>query len=142
MTTESPAFAGAHLCLAQAYWGKGLYLEVINEFTAYGQLSGDRNSLDFAAALAKGYRSGGWNGALSKALETRLSQRKTSYVSRYEIATLYASLGDKDRAFKWLNAAYSDRDIGLIRLKTDFLLDPLRSDPRLVELARKVGLSH
>jgi hypothetical protein len=51
-------------------------------------------------------------------------------------------LGDKDRAFKWLNAAYSDRDIGLIRLKTDFLLDPLRSDPRLVELARKVGLSH
>jgi hypothetical protein len=82
LTTESPAFAGAHLCLAQAYWGKGLYLEVINEFTAYGQLSGDRNSLDFAAALAKGYRSGGWNGALSKALETRLSQRKTSYVSR------------------------------------------------------------
>lgn len=141
LTAESPAFAGAHLCLAQAYWGKGLYLEVVNEFTAYGQLSGDRNSLDFAAALAKGYRSGGWNGALSKALETRLSQRKTSYVSRYEIATLYASLGDKDRAFKWLYAAYSDRDIGLIRLKTDFLLDPLRSDPRLLELARKVGLS-
>jgi hypothetical protein len=64
----------------------------------------------------------------------------TSYVSPYEIATLYSNLGDKERAFKWLDAAYEDRDIGLMRLKTDFLLDPLRSDPRLTELVRKVGL--
>jgi len=119
-----------------------MYAEVINEFTVYSQLSGDRNSADFASAMRQGYRSARWRGALSKALETRLAQRKSGYVSPYEIATLYASLGDKDRAFKWLNAAYSDPDIGLIRLKTDFLLDPLRSDPRLVELARKVGLSH
>jgi hypothetical protein len=93
------------------------------------------------ALMEKGYRSAGWRGALSKALETRLAQRNTGYVSPYEIATLHASLGDEDNAFKWLDAAFEDRDIGLMRLKTDFLLDRLRSDPRFPELVRKVGLS-
>jgi hypothetical protein len=47
---------------------------------------------------------------------------------------LYANLGDKQGAFKWLAVAYQDRDIGLMRLKTDFLLDSLRSDPPRSEL--------
>jgi len=51
-------------------------------------------------------------------------------------------LGDKDEAFRWLNIAYQERDIGLLRLKTDFRLDSLRSDPRLAGLVRKVGLPH
>jgi hypothetical protein len=56
------------------------------------------------------------------------------------IATLYSDSGDKDQAFKWLNTAYQERDFNLIGLNTDFLLDPLRSDPRFAELVRKVGL--
>ena len=60
--------------------------------------------------------------------------------SAYEIATLYADLGDKDQAFQWLNTAYQERDSQLEDLKTEFLLDPIRSDPRFAELVRKVGL--
>jgi hypothetical protein len=56
------------------------------------------------------------------------------------IATLYADLGDKDQAFRWLNTAYQERDFWMAHLKTSFLLDPLRSDPRFAELVRKVGL--
>src|SRR5262245_44967417 len=137
---ENPRFAGAHLCLAHAYWGKGMYPKAIGEFTAYGQLSGDRNSSDFASALGQGYRSAGWRGGLSKALETRLAQRKTGYSSSYEIAVLCANLGDIEQAFQWLDVGYQERDLGLLSLKTDFLLDTLRSDARLTELVRKVGL--
>ncbi len=49
-------------------------------------------------------------------------------------------MGDKDRAFKWLNTAYQERDFYLFSLKTDFQLDPIRSDPRFAELVRKIGL--
>jgi hypothetical protein len=49
-------------------------------------------------------------------------------------------LGNKDQASRWLNTAYQERDRWLLGLKTDFLLDPIRSDPRVAELVRKVGL--
>ena len=135
-------FAGAHDCLAGAYWGKRGYPQVIEEWRAYGQLSGDRNDSAFASAAEQGFRSAGWKGALTKGIETREAQRKTGYSSAYDIACLYADLGDKDEAFRWLNIAYQERDIGLLRLKTDFRLDSLRSDPRLAGLVRKVGLPH
>jgi len=52
----------------------------------------------------------------------------------------YAELGDKEEAFQWLNTAFQEHDEDLMSLKTDFTLDPIRSDPRFAELVRKVGL--
>jgi len=126
--------------LAQAYWGKRMYPQVIEEWKSYGELSGERNESEFASALEKGFRSAGPKGALSKGIEARLVERMGGYFSAYRIAVLYADLGDKDQAFRWLNTAYQERDAGLVALKTDFLLDPIRSDPRFAELVRKVGL--
>jgi serine/threonine protein kinase len=137
---ENPTFAAAHRCLTQAYWGKRMYPQVIEELSAYGQLSGDRNESEFASALEQGFRSAGWKGALTKGIEIRQLQRKTGYSSAYRIATLYADLGDKDQAFRWLNTAYQERDWLLMGLKTDFLLDPLRSDQRYADLLRRMGL--
>jgi len=138
--SESPAYADTHRLLAFAYWGKRIYPEVIEEWKAYGQLSGDRNESEFAYALEQGFRSAGWKSALTKGIETRQAQRKTGYFSPYRMASLYADLGDKENAFQWLNIAYRERDEDLLNLKTDFLLDPLRSDPRFAELVQKVGL--
>jgi len=140
LAKASPTFAGAHLCLAQAYWGKGMYSKVIEEFRLYGHLSVDQNELDLSSAMAKGYRESGWTGAMSKALEIRLTQRQKSYSSPYEIATLYANRGDTNSAFRWLDMAYQERDLGLLSLRTDFLLDGLRSDRRFSALCSKVGL--
>jgi len=141
LADENPTFAKTRKdCLALAYWGKRMYPQVIEEYKAYGQISGDRNESDFASALELGFRSAGWKGALTKGIEIRQAQRKTGYSSACRIAELYADLGDKDQAFRWLNTAYQERDWCLVGLKTDFVLDPLRSDPRFAELVRKVGL--
>jgi hypothetical protein len=61
---------------------------------------------------------------LTKAIEVRKEQRKTGYSPAYEIATLYADLGQKNEALKWLDTAYQERDMRLEFLKTDFLFDP------------------
>jgi len=137
---EDPTFAYAHYCLALAYWGKRLYRQVIEEWKVYGELSADRSESDFASALEQGFDSASWKGALTKAIGTRQAQRKTGYSSAYDIAALYADLGDKEQAFRWLNTAYQERDGKVESLKVDFLLDPLRSDPRFAELVRKMGL--
>jgi tetratricopeptide (TPR) repeat protein len=138
---ENPSYAGAHNCLARAYWGKRMYPQVIEEWKAYGQLSGDRNDSDFASAAEQGFRTGGWKRALTKGIEVRqVQRRKTGCYSASKIAQLYADLGDKDQAFRWLNTAYQERDFFLMDLKTSFLSDPLRSDPRFAELLRKMGL--
>jgi len=140
VANENPTFAQAHDCLASGYWGKRMYPQVIEEWQAYGQLSGDRNEAEFASAMAQGFRSAGWKGALTKGIEARLAQRKAGYFTAYRIAVLYADSGDKDQAFRWLDTAYHERDANLVSLKTDFLLDPIRPDPRFAELVRKVGL--
>jgi hypothetical protein len=70
-----------------------------------------------------------------------LKQSKTSYVSPYMIATVYAGLDDREKAFEYLEKAYQEKspDIPYF-LKADLRLDPLRSDPRFADLMRRVGL--
>ena len=140
LANENPTFAEVHSCLASAYWAKRMYPDVIKESKVYGDLYGDKKQSEFAAALEQGFRLAGWKGALTKGIEIRQAQRTTGYSSAYKIAQLYADLGNTDQSFKWLNIAYQERDFNLIGLKTDFLLDSLRSDPRLAELVHKVGL--
>ena len=140
VANEDPTYAYTHLCLAQAYWAKHMYPQVIGEWKLFGQLSGDRRESDFASAIEQGFRSGGWKGALTKGIEARQAQRKTGYASAYQIALLYGDLGDTNQAFQWLNTAYQERDLNLLGLKTNFLMDSLRSDPRFAELVSKVGL--
>jgi tetratricopeptide (TPR) repeat protein len=137
VANKNPTFAGAHDCLAHAYWGKKMYPQVIEEWKTYGKLTGERSDSDYAAALEQGFRAGGWKGALSKSIQTLQAQRQTGDSSAYTIAEAYADLGEKDQAFQWLNTAFQEHAEGVMGLKTDFLLDPLHSDSRFAELVRK-----
>ena len=76
-----------------------MYPQVIEEWKAFGRLSGDQNETLFAAALGQGFHLAGWKGALANAIEVRQRQRKIGYESAYDIASLYSDLGDKDQAF-------------------------------------------
>ena len=69
-------------------------------------------------------------------LKERLAEEA---VGAFEIALVYAGLGKKDLAFEWLEGAYAERDKGLLSLKVDPLLDPLRSDARFQVLLRRMN---
>ena len=60
--------------------------------------------------------------------------------SEYNIAMVYAYQGEKDLAFRHLEAACQKREPLLLNLKTDPLLANLRNDPRYHELVRKMNL--
>ncbi len=56
------------------------------------------------------------------------------------IASVYAWRGEKDRAFQWLERAYSERDASITWLKIDTFFRGLREDPRYKALLRKMNL--
>jgi len=56
------------------------------------------------------------------------------------IALVYTGLGDKDKAFEWLENAYNERNHWLIWIKVEPRFDSLRSDPRFTDLLRRIGL--
>jgi hypothetical protein len=57
----------------------------------------------------------------------------------YQAAQVHAQLGEKDKAFADLGNALAARDGGLLYLKMDPLLDPIRGDPRYAALVRKLN---
>ena len=59
----------------------------------------------------------------------------------YNLATYYVALGEKDEAFAALNKAYENHEFGMILLKVDPRLDPLRDDQRFKDLLSRVGFS-
>jgi tetratricopeptide (TPR) repeat protein len=138
---DNPGFGRAHMGLAEAYWGLREYPQAIEEFEMSAKLGRGDLMSGFGTAAATAFHSGGWPAALRTAIESLETRHKSKagFVYAYQIAKLYADLGDKDHAFEWLNAAYQDRDIKLIGLRTDFQFDSLRSDRRYAQLVRKIG---
>jgi serine/threonine-protein kinase len=67
-----------------------------------------------------------------------LSQRR--YVSPFDTALIYMGLGEKDKAFEWLDIALAQRCYEMVWLKVDPRWDVLRSDPRCISVINAIGL--
>ncbi|MGA7926856.1 MAG: hypothetical protein WCA20_12745 [Candidatus Sulfotelmatobacter sp.] len=63
-----------------------------------------------------------------------------AYVDFYQLATIYAGLGEKDEAFQWLEKAYEEHSSSMPSLATDPFWYVMRSDPRYTDLLRRMGL--
>jgi len=92
------------------------------------------------AALARAQALAGQREEARQALATLQKLSGERFVSGYDIATIYAALGQKDQAFSWLENAFSQRAEWLGYLKVDPQLDDLHSDPRFRDLLRRLGL--
>jgi serine/threonine protein kinase/tetratricopeptide (TPR) repeat protein len=134
-----PAFVPAHVFLGRAYEQKGAYPDAIAEMRKALELSeGDTNEL---AALGHAFAVGHQAEEAKKILDQLKERSQQTYVQPGLIAVIHIGLGDKNQAFDWLQKAYEDRSAGLLYLKVDPAFDSLRSDPRFVDLLRKVGFS-
>ncbi len=78
----------------------------------------------------------------ARKIEAQLeSMRSQRYVAALYIALVWTGLGDRDRAFQWLDQAYDEDCEYLVYLSTEPMADPLRSDPRFPQLLQKLGLT-
>jgi eukaryotic-like serine/threonine-protein kinase len=65
---------------------------------------------------------------------------KERYVSPLELARLEAEVGEREKAFAHLEAAFVERSSGLVLLKVDTAWDRIRDDVRFAALVKKVGI--
>jgi tetratricopeptide (TPR) repeat protein len=68
----------------------------------------------------------------------RDAQRR--YARPEAIASIYAALGQRDAAFRWLEKAYQARSASVPQLMVERQWDPIRADPRFTALVKKIGL--
>jgi TolB-like protein len=121
--------------LGDVYAEKGMYTESIAEFLKSG------NGPDSLGHLGNAYARAGKLDAARDTIAKLEENVQKDGVGRYEIALVYAGMGKKQDAFKWLEESYRAKDVGLVYLKVDPCLNPLRSDPRFDDLVRRVGLA-
>jgi len=122
--------------LGDVYAEKGMYADSIREFLKSG------SGPDSLGHLGNAYARAGQTAAARRTIVQLEEDVRKDGVGRYEIALVYIGLGKKQEAFKWLDDSYNAHDVGLVYLKIDPCLDPLRSDPRFDDLVRRVGLAH
>ena len=142
---EPDAITYFGLVLARAE--RGDYATAINEAERATKLN---NSPLLLTSLASAYARAG-RGADANRVLIRLEeiwQRQggapawhtpsSPYVCPYEVAGVYSQLGDKARAFEWLDKAYRNRSC-LYWIRQDPRFDSIRSDPRFQELLAKMN---
>jgi TolB-like protein/DNA-binding winged helix-turn-helix (wHTH) protein/Flp pilus assembly protein TadD len=131
-----PNFAGAHYSMGRAHVKKGQYQEALAAFRRAHAVS-TLNSMAFEGhTLAL-------SGQKEKALKilTKLKAlSKVRYVSPYNLALIYAGLGDRDESLNLLQKAYDDRVPRVVYLGAEPLFDSLRPDPRFQALLTQIGL--
>jgi len=129
----------ARLALGWSFALRGRHDEAIAEFQK--AVVGWKGAVFPTAVLGHGYAVAGQKDAALEVLNGLLerSKSKREYVSPYEIAMIYAGLGDRDRAFEWLQKAYEDRATLLVYFRMDPRIWGLRSDPRHQALLRRMN---
>jgi tetratricopeptide (TPR) repeat protein len=126
---------GWNFFMAGAYTGKGQYKAAIDLFLKAQKSPHTLGHLGNAYALA------GENQAALKTIAELEDGLRTQSIGAYEIALVYAGLGDKKNALVWLKKAYDAHDVGLLYIKIDPGIDPLRGEPEFQDLIRRVGLT-
>ena len=127
-----------HYMLANIYMLTGKNDDAITELQKMSEVLEYK---EMSADIRRAHQSEGFKKALTTlATELEVYSKKSSFIPAWYIASIYSFMGNKDKAFIWLEKSYQFRD-GVDTLN-DPMWDPLRSDPRFTELTHRVGLPH
>ena len=133
-----PGHATASYWLGWSYIANGRYVEAID--LCENVLPSQPENQDLLQIMGVAHARAGRSLETERVLSKFAEIEKRQYVVAYRLATLYAALGKKDKAFAELERSYEARDWDFNRLKVDPFVDSLRDDPRFVSLLQKLKL--
>jgi serine/threonine protein kinase/tetratricopeptide (TPR) repeat protein len=136
----SPDYYTARFWLAFPYAFKGMHDEAIAAVEKAMTVSGGGVPLMWVA-MGFIYAIVGKKDEAKKVLNKILEQSKKSYVASWMVAAVYGGLGERDKAFEWLEKSFKERDHWLTYLKTSPVVDNLRSDPRFPKMLKRMGFN-
>jgi len=127
-----PDFWYAHWQLFYVYRMKRDYASAVEELA---KVQDARGEPDAAKLIRESFAKGDWQGFLRKITE----QRSRLKIYPYFVATFFAELGEKNKAFAALNEAIETKDQHTDQMKVDPYMNPLRDDARFQEVLKKAG---
>jgi serine/threonine-protein kinase len=135
---SDPEFAYARWMLGIFYEQKNMLVEAVHHFQKAVDHSGGMTSI--IASLGHAYAIFGKKNEANNILNELLELSKEKYISSYDIAVIYAGLGETEKAMAWLEKAFEQRD-GYIGgwLNIDPRWNILRSDKRFITLLKEIG---
>jgi serine/threonine-protein kinase len=132
-----PNYASAYRALGLSYLKQGRNAEAIANLEKAAELS--NRDIVFLMYLGYGYGVAGKRAeaiAIAKELEEKYVRKES--LGRY-VAGVYAGLGDKNKAFEWLEKDFQTKgDLGDTRWQIPF--ESLRDDPRYKDLLKRMNL--
>ena len=90
--------------------------------------------------LATAYARAGRRAEAIRLINELKQRRRTGYVPAGAFVFPFLALGDREQTFVWLDRAFEEKSNLLQYLKVHPFFDPIRSDPRFIDLVRRVGL--
>jgi Flp pilus assembly protein TadD len=133
-----PNYPGAHLWLGLAYEQLAKSEAALAELQKFATLSGGEPAE--LGLRGHAYASAGRKAEAQRVLAELIVLSKRSYVPQFDIAIVYAGLGEKHQALERLEKAYEDRSYRLTWIQLWPQLDSLRGEPRFHDLLRRMNL--
>jgi serine/threonine-protein kinase len=133
-----PNFPITRYFYGRSYEAKGMYDQALEQYEAFAKIG--RYGLDDIARSREAYRKSGWKGYLQTSTEQIRPRADKGEVPAFVMASFYARLGDSDETMKWLQRCYDERDFRVALIGVSFEFDSMRSDPRFIELSKRIGL--
>jgi len=132
-----PGYEDAHAILFYSYLQKGMYDQAVEEFVKSAAMW--RYSPESVAEFRTAYKTGGIRAFWNKQIELSESKRLPA-IGNFDLASIYALLGQNTNALKYLEKAWAERDpkMGFIRVLPE--LAGLHTMPRFQDLLRRMNL--
>ncbi|MGB3861250.1 MAG: protein kinase, partial [Candidatus Aminicenantaceae bacterium] len=123
--------------IRSAYHVNGMFEEAYEAWKTWYDVHDDSEA---EQVFLRGYEEGGYSGALSSVAELMIERSKTTYITPWQIATVYTRAGKNPEALDYLEKAFEAHDANMPSISVDPIFDNLRDESRFNELLRQMNL--